>query len=72
MFFLGMLKPDYIYCSKLISIGKNSQAKQSVVFRVVKPRYVLWPGIKFSMYSFQSKSDSITIIPGRVKATLCI
>jgi hypothetical protein len=46
--------------------------KQNDVTRDVKTRYMLWPGIKYSMYSCQSKSDSIIFIPRRVKAGLHI
>jgi hypothetical protein len=33
---------------------------------------MLWPGIMYPMYSFQSKSHWITFIPRRVKARLNI
>jgi hypothetical protein len=36
-----VLKLDYIYSSQLISIGTNPQAKQNVVIRDVKTRYML-------------------------------
>jgi hypothetical protein len=67
-----VVKPDYIYSSQLISLGTNPQAKQNVVSRDVKTRYMLWPGIKYSMYSLQSKSDSIIFIPRRGIAGLYI
>jgi hypothetical protein len=41
----------YIYTSQLSSIGTNPKAKQNVVIRDLKTRYMLWPGIKYSMYS---------------------
>jgi hypothetical protein len=62
----------YIYSSKLISIGTNPQAEQDVIIRVVKTRCMLWKGIKYSMYSFQSKCNTIIFIPQRVKARLYI
>jgi hypothetical protein len=33
---------------------------------------MLWPGIKYPIYSFQSKSDSIIFIQRRVEATIYI
>jgi hypothetical protein len=33
---------------------------------------MLWPGIKYNMYSFQTESDWIIFIPRRVKARLYI
>jgi hypothetical protein len=67
-----VLKLDFIYSLKLSSIGTNRHAKQIVVIRDLKTHYMLWPGIKYSMYSFQSKSDWIIFIPLRVKARLYI
>jgi hypothetical protein len=66
LFIARRVKLEYIYSSQLISIGTNPQAKQYVVNRDIKTRYMLWPEIKYSMYSFQSKSDSIIFIPRRV------
>jgi hypothetical protein len=70
--FPDVLKLDYIYSSQLISIGTNPEAKQNVLIRDVKTGYILWPGIKYPTYSFQSKSDSIIFIPRCVKARLYI
>jgi hypothetical protein len=72
LFIPRMLKLDYIYGSQLNSIGKNPHAKQNEVIRELKTRYMLWPGIKYPMYSFRSKSDWIIFIPWRVKARLYI
>jgi hypothetical protein len=47
----------YIYSSKLNSIGTNPHAKQDDVILEIKTSYMLWPGVKYPMYSFQSKSD---------------
>jgi hypothetical protein len=72
IFIPDVLKLDYIDSTQLISIGTNPQAKQNVVIRDVKTRNMLLPGIKYTMYSFQSKSDSIIFIPRHVKARLYI
>jgi hypothetical protein len=65
-----VLELDYIYSSQLNSIGTNPHSKQNVVIRDVKTRYRLYPGMKYSMYSFQSKSDSIIFIPRSVKDSI--
>jgi hypothetical protein len=51
--FSDVLNLDYVYSSQLISIGINPQAKQNVVIRDVKTRYMLWPGVKYPMYSLK-------------------
>jgi hypothetical protein len=61
-----------MYSSQLSSMGTNPYAKQNDVIRDLKTRYMLWPGIKYPMYSFQSKSDWIIFIPLRVKARLYV
>jgi hypothetical protein len=43
-----------------------------VVIRDLKTRYMLWPGIKYTMYSLYSKSDWIIFIPRSVKAGIYI
>jgi hypothetical protein len=48
---------DFIYILQLNSLGTDPLAKQNDVIRELKTRYMLWPGIKYPMYSFQSKSD---------------
>jgi hypothetical protein len=50
----------------------NPQAKQSVVIRELKTRYMLCPGIKKPMNSFQSKPYLIIFIPRRIKARIYI
>jgi hypothetical protein len=65
-------KLDYIDRSQLNSIGTNPHAKQYDVIREIKTRYMLWPGIKYPMCSFQSKSDWLIFILRRVKARLYI
>jgi hypothetical protein len=65
-------KLDYIYSSQLNSIGTNPHEKQNDVIRELKTRYVLWPGIKYPIYSFRTKSDWIVFIPRRVKARIYI
>jgi hypothetical protein len=73
LFILRRVKSSiYIYISQLISIGANPQVKEYVVIRDAKTRYMLWPGKKYCMYSFQSESDSIIFTPRRVKARLYI
>jgi hypothetical protein len=62
----------YIYSSQLSSKGTNPQAKQNVVIRDLKTRYMLWPRIKNPMYSFQSKPYLIIFIPRRIKARIYI
>jgi hypothetical protein len=62
----------YIYISQLSSIGTNPEAKKYVVIHDLKMRNMLWPGIKYPMYSIQSKSDSIIFIPRRIKARIHI
>jgi hypothetical protein len=61
-----------MYSSQLNSIGKKPHAKQNDVIREIKTGYMLWTGIKYPMYSFQSNSDWITFIQRRVKARLYI
>jgi hypothetical protein len=62
----------WIYSSQFSSIGTNRYVKQTLVIRDLKARYIFWPGIKYPMYSFQSKPDCIIFIPQRVKARLYI
>jgi hypothetical protein len=59
-----------IYSSQLNSIGTNPHAKQNDVIGELKTRYMLWPAIKYPMYSLQSKSDWIIFISRRVKIRL--
>jgi hypothetical protein len=62
-----------LYTYFTINFNRNeTPGEKNVVIRDVKTRYMLWPGIKYSMYSFQSKPDSIIYIPRRVKARLYI
>jgi hypothetical protein len=70
--FPDVLNLDYIHTSQLSSIGSNSQARQNFVIRVLETRYMLWPGIENSMYTFHSNSYWIIFIPRRVKARLYI
>jgi hypothetical protein len=62
----------YIYSSQLISMGTNPHAKQNDDIRELITRYMLWLGIKYPIYSLQSKSDRIIFIPRRVKARIYI
>jgi hypothetical protein len=61
----------YIYFS-INFIRNESPGEVNVVIRDVKTRYMLFPGIKFFMYSFQSKADQLIFSPRRGKAWLCI
>jgi hypothetical protein len=65
-------KLDYIYISQLNSIGTNRRPKKSVVNRDFKTHYVMWPGIKYTICSSQSRYDWIIFIPRRGKARLYI
>jgi uncharacterized membrane protein YpjA len=47
----------YIYISLLNSIATNRHAKQNDVIGELKTPYMLWPEIKYPMYSFQTNSD---------------
>jgi hypothetical protein len=60
-----MLKVEYI--SQLSSVEMNRHAKRNFVIRDVKTRYMLWPGIKYPMHSFQSMSDMIYLFPDVLK-----
>jgi hypothetical protein len=60
-----------IYFTINFSINEP-HAKQNDVIREIKSRYMLWPGIMYPTYSFQSKSDWIIFISRRVKARLYI
>jgi hypothetical protein len=62
----------YIYSSQLSSIGTNPLLIKTLLFAISKARYMLWPGIKYPKYSFQSNSDSIIFIPRRIKARMYI
>jgi hypothetical protein len=53
-------------------MGANPHANQNDVIRDFKAQYMLWPGIKYPMYSFQLMSDWILFITRRVKARLYI
>jgi hypothetical protein len=67
-----VLKIDYIHTSQLSSIGTNRDAKRNVVNRELKTQYMMFPGIKYTMFSFKSKSDGIIFIRRRVKPILYI
>jgi hypothetical protein len=62
----------YIYSLQLNSIRSNPLAKQNDVNGELKTRYMLRPGIKYPMYSFQSKSDWMIFIIRHVKASFYI
>jgi hypothetical protein len=56
----------YTYSSQLSLIGTIPHEK-NFVFHDLKTRYMLWPGMKYIMYLFISKSTVIILIPQRVK-----
>jgi hypothetical protein len=66
-----VLRRDYIYFTIKFN-RRNRHAEQKFVIRDLKTRIMLWTGIKYPIYSFQSKSDWIIFIPRRVKARLYI
>jgi hypothetical protein len=62
----------YIWFTIKFSSNESSSEKKNVVIHDFKTRYMLWPGIKYSMYIIQSKSASIIFIPRRIRARLYI
>jgi soluble P-type ATPase len=48
-------------------MNESPRETKNDVIRELKTRYMLWPGIKYPMYSFQSKSDWIIFTPRRKK-----
>jgi hypothetical protein len=52
---------------KISSIGTNRHAKQNVLIRDLKTRYMLLQGIKYTIYTFKSRLDWIIFIPRRVE-----
>jgi hypothetical protein len=62
-------KLDYIYISQQ-SQWEGIPTPKNDVIADLKTRYMPWRGIKYTMYSLQSKSDFIIFIPRRVKARL--
>jgi hypothetical protein len=61
-----------LYISFTIKFNRNESPVEKNVIHDLKMSYMLWPGIKYTMYSFQSKSDSIIFIPRRIKARIYI
>jgi hypothetical protein len=57
IFITRHVKLDCIYSLQLSSVATNRDAKQYVVIRDIKTRYMPWPGIKYPVYSFRSISD---------------
>jgi hypothetical protein len=37
--------------------------QENLLIREIKAHYMLWPGIKYPMFSFQSKSDFLNFVP---------
>jgi hypothetical protein len=62
----------YIYMSEITLILTNAHEKQNDVILELKTRYIVWPVIKYTIHSFQSKCDWMIFIPRRVKARLYI
>jgi hypothetical protein len=58
-----MSKQNDIYSSKFNAIGANPHSKKNDVIREIKTRYMLWPGIKYPMYSLQSSLIGYYLFP---------
>jgi hypothetical protein len=65
--FPDILSLDFVYTAQLSAMGTNRHAKQNDVIQYLKTRYMLCKGVKYSMRSYKSKSDTIVFMPRGVK-----
>jgi hypothetical protein len=61
-----------LYIWIAINFNRNESPREKIFIHDFKTRYMMWPRIRYPMYSFQSRSGYVKSTPRRVKARLYI